>query len=129
METFGPNTDAVNGVIERASQLTAAEAEQLAAAWEDARHVSWDAARHAVDERHAAWADVWEAVWEAGLDFESSAAWNAAWNAAGAPAGYAAQATVVRDLISDETYAIYAGPWEAVVGPIFPSNDDTPAQH
>lgn len=33
MKTFGPNTDAVSGLIERASKLTAAEAEKLDAAW------------------------------------------------------------------------------------------------
>ena len=122
----GPNADAVNGVIERASQITVADAEKLAAAWDDAGGIpwggtAWNAAQRAAasdPERRAARRDAqhaaWEATWVAG-----GAALDNAWIAARTAAREATQAAVVRDLISDEDYRELAGPWESVMGPIF----------
>lgn len=134
MENFGTNTDAVRNLIEQASKLTGTEAETLATVWDDA----WEAA--ALD----AWR-AWDAAWAAARDAAVGAALDDAWasariaaglaagDAAGGdarpPAGDAAQAAVVHGLISDEQYQILAGPWESVMGPIFPSDTDTPAQH
>lgn len=130
MENFGTNTGAVNGVIERAAQLTGTEVETLATVWDEA----WEAA--ALD----AWR-AWDAAWAAARDAAVGAALDDAWadarhaagDAAGGdarpPAGDAAQAAVVHGLISDEQYQILAGPWESVIGPVFPSDTDTPTQH
>ena len=57
------------------------------------------------------------AAWDAARD----AAWDAARAAARAAAlaaARAAAAVVVRDLITPEQYALLAGPWESVMGPI-----------
>ena len=133
METFGPNTEAVNGVTERASKLTAGEAEKLAAmlgvaeaselnaAW----HAAWDAVL--VDgTRLVAWNaagdDAWVAAWDAAWDAAGDDARDSSWEAARAAARDAAQAAVVRDLISDADYRTLAGPWEAVMGPVFPQH-------
>ena len=83
---LGPNGREVAAVVERARSLTGGEAKLLDAAWSAA----WSAARSAA--RSAAW----------------DAAWDAAWSAA--------RALVVRDLISEQHFAILTGPWAAVMG-------------
>lgn len=119
-ETY-PNADAVNGLIERAGKLSAAEAEKLATAWDAVGVAAWE----------PAWEEAVSAAWglaqgtPAGI--ARSAAWRAvrnakrglAWGAAEDAAEDAALAAVVRDLISDQHYQALAGPWESVMGPVF----------
>jgi hypothetical protein len=141
METFGTSTDAVNGIIERAANLTAEEAEKLEAAWAGSCGPAWD----------TAWDTAWDAALDAALEAEwdaadawnaaGDAAWYAAWDAAGGhrstpawvaarlAAGDAAQAAVVRDLISDEHYRTLAGAWESVMGSVFPSDTGAPPRY
>lgn len=117
MKIDGPNADAVNSVVERAKKITAAEAKKLAAARYAALDSAWDVARR------AAWSNARRGAWDA--------AGGAAWNAAGGngriavrgAAGDAAQAAVVRDLISDAHFQALAGPWESVMGPIFKKDE------
>lgn len=134
MKNFGPNTDAVNGVIEQAKKITAAEAEKLAAAWDairdTAQHDSWDSTRVPIwlaARVPALGRTVRDAAWGAALATEAAAAryspWGIAWGTAGHAAGYAAQAAAVRDLIPEEDYETLVGPWESVMGPIFPEDE------
>ena len=110
---LGPNADAVIGLLDRASQITGAEAGKLAAAWNVA-DAAWAATREAAVGASR------EAAWDAAGDAACYDAWRAtATYAAGDAAREAARAAVVRDLISDEHYQTLAGPWESVMGPIF----------
>lgn len=131
MKTFGPNTDAVNRVVERAKKITAEEAKKLADAWDalgfDRRRVTcyvaseytWAAARSAsrIDVLNDALDDVRRAVWDA-AGATGCHALDVSWEITPVIASYAAQAAVLRDLISDEDYKTLAGPWELVMGPI-----------
>lgn len=98
--TLGPNADAVMSLVDKGSQITLTEARKLNATWNAtraaARDAAWEAARE--DAREAAWEAAWYIAWEV------------------------AQAAVVRDLISDKHYKALAGPWESMMGPIFPSD-------
>jgi hypothetical protein len=132
-DAHGPQTSAIEALIERARRLTGGELTALAAAWDvaardaavAARIVAWAAARmnasrHAWDAviaaRHAAMTAVRVAARDARY---------AAWATAGDAAGAAALALAVRDLIPDDAYRTLTGPWAEVIGPAHP-NDLTP---
>jgi hypothetical protein len=106
---YGPNTPAVEAVIERAGRLTPAEAESLVtsriADRTADRDAAWDAARDAA--WYAAWDDARSAAWEAARDSSWDFAWVVVWDAV--------IAEMVRDLISDEHYETLMGPWKSVV--------------
>jgi hypothetical protein len=104
---YGPNTPAVEAVIERAGQLTPAEAESesLYAAWTPDRAAARRAARGTVWD--AAREDAWGVAW--------SAAWHASRDAAWVSVRDAVLAELVRDLISGEHYETLTGPWKSVV--------------
>lgn len=54
----------------------------------------------------------WDAVWEATWNAARVAAWNAAWNAA-RDATWAAEALVVRDLITKDEFEVLVEPMRA----------------
>lgn len=120
---WGPGEEPEIGLIDRAAQITAAEAKQLAAEWRrtgvadraalaDARAALADARRAALE---AAPRAAWRAAW-----FDAATAWEAAEAARAAD-----RAALVRDLISDEHYQALAGPWESVMGPIFETSKES----
>jgi len=116
---LGPNGREVAAIIARVALLTRDEIRRLASARGVARDAAEDAARA------AAWAAAEDAPRAAGGDAALAAARDAAGNAAakaagaaGAAARGAALAALVRDLVTPEQYALLAGPWESVVGPI-----------
>jgi hypothetical protein len=98
---LGPNGEQVAAFIERLWTLTPEQARSLDAAWSAAwaAWAAWDAAR--------------AAAWAAG-DAARDAARAAAWAAARAAAWAAARAIVVRDLITEEQYAILTRPFRDV---------------
>ena len=119
-----PNTDVVNGLVNRAKKITEAEAEKLAAAWDaawgDERADAWDATWADTDAAWAGWCTFWDA-WVAGA--EGGAARNTAWIGVRAATLAAVQAVAACDLISDKDYETLVGPWESVMGPIFKGVD------
>lgn len=108
MSAYGPNSEAVAALIERARRLTADKEWSLSVAWE-AGTERWQAARAAA--REAAW-DARREAWAAA---RAATPWNAAWAAAGAVED-AALALVVRDLIIPAQFEVLYGPWREVVG-------------
>jgi len=105
---FGPNTAAVQAILDRAAQLTPDEVEKIGVALDSDGDVMY-----AVE----------YAVWESIRDTARYTAWRAtlreAWNAAsGPPRGAvtcAALAEVTRDLISQDHYNLLMAPWRAAV--------------
>jgi len=89
-QAFGPNGEQVVRLIARAALLTKDEASRLDAARDAARDAACDAARDAACD--AAWDATCDAAWDATL------------------------ACVVRDRLTDDQFAILAGPWTSVMG-------------
>jgi hypothetical protein len=106
---YGPNTPAVEALIERAGQMTAAEAESLDISWSDLRASARYAALDAVWD--AAWSAAWDAVWDAVWAAARDAAWGVAWGAV----RDAVLGEFSRDLITVEHYETLMGPWKSVV--------------
>jgi len=112
-DRFGPNTEAIEAIIERLKTMTVDEAEALGSAWNSAwnsaRVAARDAARDAAwnSARYAAWDSVWDAAWDAARDLVWDAAWDAAWDAI--------LALLVRDKITPEQFDILYGPWKQVM--------------
>lgn len=88
---YGPNTEAVQSIIDRISTLTEDECNRLGAAWEAAYDASWDAARYAA----------MDAAWDAGWGAAMGAAWDAAYGAAEGAAWYAAWDAVLATVTYD----------------------------
>ena len=113
---YGPNTEAVQAIIDRIPTLTEDEVNRLEAAWDAAwaasRHASWDAARSA--DWAADWAAAWDAAWAASRYAYWDAARSAAWDAI--------IATVTYDLATETgPYTIaqrdlLLAPWVSVCG-------------
>jgi hypothetical protein len=125
MSEYGPNSEAVQSVIEQAKRLPKYNAEDRdqwvaardarvavrVAAREAAWVAAWQAARDARDAAwQAAWVAAWDAVWDAAGDAVWEASGDAAWDAS-----WAADATVVRDLITDAQYQTLTAPWQVWV--------------
>ena len=131
VETYGPNSAAVEALIRRAQALTATEADAFFAARVAAQDAAWQAARHTA--RHTARYAAWDAVWyaaqdaaqDAVLDAARYAARNAAWVAARYAARDAAAALVVRDLVTHDHYTILTSQWASVIGPAHPDDEVT----
>ena len=112
---LGPQGEYIAALIDRSGRLTGTQMNQLSiagaaaesAAWDAAESAAWDAAKAAV--RDAAKAAVRDAAWYT--------AWDAAWDAA--------EALLVRDLISTEHYDTLTRSWRTIIGPIHPDDDDT----
>ena len=121
---YGPNTEAVQSVIDRISTLTEDECKQLAAARvaarDEARGAAWGAALYAA--RRAAWDEARGAAWDATWDASRSAARAAARDASIDAVRAAILATVTYDLATiDGHYTIaqrdrLMAPWVSVCG-------------
>jgi hypothetical protein len=140
-DAHGPQTSAVEALIERAGKLTPSELAALAATWTDA----WSAK----DATSDAWCAAWDTV-DAARDAMSaagyaardavaaarSAAGYAAWtaratlgdgwcgrDAAMAATGDAALALATRSELARKHYLTLTGPWGEIVGPVHPDDD------
>jgi len=133
---YGPNTAAVQSIIDRIPTLTEDEIKRLDAAWyaatDAARYAAIDAAMYAARDaamyatRDAAMYAAWDAAWEATRDAATDATWYAARYAARYAAIDAAReatlATVTYDLATvDGPYTIaqrdlLLAPWVEVCG-------------
>jgi len=125
---YGPNTEAVQSLIDRIPALTDTEITNLASAWDAARDAAWDAAWDAA--RYEAWYaaryEAWYAARGAVSDAARGAARGAAWDAvryeARGAAWDAVLATVIYDLATiDGPYTIahrtlLMAPWVEVCG-------------
>ena len=106
--TYGPNTAAVQAIIDRIPTLTEDEVNRRGAVW----NAVWNAARY------AAWGAARDAARYAAID----AAWGAAWDAAWDAIRDALLATVTYDLATiDGPYTIaqrdlLLAPWVEVCG-------------
>ena len=107
---FGPNTEAVEALLERASQLTDDEVDRLEAAWlttwSGKRDSAWDAVLEVArndDTRRRATTIARGAV----LTTAPNWVWDALWGAA--------CALVVKNLITDAQFNVLYGPWASVV--------------
>lgn len=93
---YGPNTEAVQSVVDRIPALTEDECKQLAAVW--------NAAYYAADD--AAWYAAYGAAWGAAMDAAYNAANDAAYDAARGAAWYASRAAILAmvtyDLATDD---------------------------
>ena len=113
---YGPNTEAVQSIIDRIPTLTEDECKQLTAAWEAAYDAAWEAAYGAT--WGAARVAAWYAAWDTARDAAYGAAIDAAWGAA----RDAVLATVTYDLATiDGPYTIaqrdlLLAPWVSVCG-------------
>ena len=117
-DTYGPNTVAVQAVLDHIPTLTLDKLDRLAKARYAAqspaqsavRDAAWCAAREAAREaRSAVWPArqaAWYAVWEA-LHAARPGALSAAWLAI----ADIVMAVLVRDLISPEHFAVLVKPW------------------
>ena len=107
---YGPNTEAVQSVIDRISTLTTDEYKQLGAAWNAAYDTAWEAGYDAA----------WEAVHDAAREADCYAAWEAVYGAANVAARDAVLATVTYDLATEEGFYTIAqrdlllAPWVEV---------------
>ena len=128
-ETLGPQGAAVAAIIERARRLTREEIALLAARTDTsaartdtsaARNSAWDAAQNSV--RTSAWAAAGSAAENALRDVARNPAWgrrgDPAWGRQGDAAATAvkdaAQATLVRDLVSTRHYNALMKPWRVI---------------
>ena len=135
-EAFGPQGEALIAYLTLLPTLTQTQWDAVArdaardaarkAAWRAARDAAWSAARSAAWSTawSAAWSTAWSAAWDAARSTARSAAWSAAWDAARDAARSAAQAAawsadgaaeaiIVRDLISDEHFRVLTAPMRA----------------
>ncbi len=114
---FGPNSAAVEAMLERLSRATRDELEVFTDARTGVRGTIWETARRAIKGNNAAGARAaaWDALWKAFPD--GGAAWDFAWHPGAPVAWYAIQAVLVRDLISSEHFGTLTGPWREVFGP------------
>jgi hypothetical protein len=115
---FGPNGEAVAKLIERASSLTAEEAEQLSVAWNDSEHVFWEDAsvRNSWDDVwnvhvDAAWDAAWHAAWHVKRSSRRGSTWEGVWCATWS----AVLALVARDRFSEDYFNTLYGPWASVM--------------
>ena len=101
---YGPNTEAVQAIIDRISTLTKDEIDRLSAAWDAAYdatwNAAWNAARNAAYDaaRHAAWNATRNATWKAPRNEDWSAAYDEACDAAWS----ATLVTVTYDLATED---------------------------
>ena len=129
---YGPNTLAVQSIIDRIPTLTYAEVNRLgatwAAVWDAARDAFWSAAWYAARgaandaandaNRGAVWSAAWDAARDAAIDASRGADWYAAWYAG----RDAIIATLTYDLATiDGPYTIVQrdlllAPWVEVCG-------------
>jgi hypothetical protein len=131
---YGPQTEAILALIERAGHLTGGEVAALAAAWTAA----WDvAARSAMDAARDAWAatrvaardtvwDAWAAAWSVGVAVGDAV--GDAWSAAMATWA-AALALATRDRLDRTAYDALTGPWGEVIGQAHPDDPDRRGRH
>ena len=118
MSRYGPNTEAVEALIEKVKTITPEQAETLAIIWERSNNCAgewdevWMRAIHASEGRRGEWEAAWNAIgmfrkrtYEMGGRAVECAAWEAA------------AALVVKDLISEDDFNILYGPWASVMEP------------
>ena len=104
MSRYGPNTEAVEALIEKIKTITPEQVEAvLDATWETGWNAALDAARNAALD--VAWTATWAAARNAALD--------AAYDAAREPV----LVLVVKDLITPEQFDLLYGPWASVMEP------------
>ena len=108
-EVFGPQSEHVVALLDRARHLTPDEASALADAWDNA----WDNARD------AAWYVAWDAAWCDGLDDGLGDGLDDARDAV----RDTVLALVVRDLITADCYDTLTWPWREAIGPIHPEDE------
>ena len=93
---YGPNSDAVEKIIERAKVMAKGEVHRIADAW---RLVADD------------WYDAYDDAWGAWVDQDTGDALDA-WDAIHG----AILAEFTRDLITPAQYDLLIGPWRTVIG-------------
>jgi len=108
---FGPNTVAVQAIIDRAKTLTPVEMERMYAAAGAVRFAALDDAGDVAS--YAARDRDWPTVWDA-----AARAVGAEHVGVAAVVGETALAELVRDLISEDHYNLLMTPWRAVVRPV-----------
>ena len=117
---YGPNTAAVQSIIDRIPTLTDDEIKRLGAAWDAAWDASRSAARDAV--AGASWYAAMHASRYAAMHAAWDAAWGAAWDASRSAAMSTVLATVTYDLATETgPYTIaqrdmLLAPWIEVCG-------------
>jgi len=127
-DRFGPNTEAIEVIVERIKRMTVDEAEALAASWyrginaagktsgsaagRAARNAAEDAARKAARDTLAA---EWDFVWYAVKNAAKNAEWVAEWGGAREAAWEAALALLVKDQITPKQFGWLYGPWASVM--------------
>ena len=106
MDKYGPNTEAVEALIEKIKTITPEQVEAvLDATWETGWNAALDAARNAALD--VAWTATWAAARNAALD--------AAYDAAREPVLDAILATFTKGIISDKNFAFLYNPWASVM--------------
>ena len=116
MSRYGPNTEAVEALIEKVKTITPEQAETLAIIWERSNNCAdewdevWLRAIHASEGRRGEWEAAWDAIgmfrkrtYEMGGHAVEHAAWEAT------------AALVVKDLISAEDFDILYRAWASVM--------------
>jgi hypothetical protein len=110
---YGPQTEAVLALVERAGRLTFSELAALADARAAAGAAAWA----------TAWAIAQAAMWAADRDAIWAAARIAIWDARAAVVD-AVLALVMRDKLPPEHYRVLTGPWALVVGRVHPDDPE-----
>ena len=108
MSRYGPNTEAVEALIEKIKTITPEQAEKLFAAWNiitnpDLEIAMYEAVEDTNDEH---WSDARQAAIEA-MPSDASRAWDTIWDAL--------IALVVRGRVSEEYFDLLYGPWASVM--------------
>lgn len=107
---YGPNTAAVERMLERLRRAAGEELRRLAEAKAAAGVAEWEAARDAA----------WEAFWDVASSkrADQDGYWDGvAWDGAWPSAWLATFAIIMGDLLSPEHIADLTGPWRETFGP------------
>lgn len=117
-QRYGPNTTAVEAVIERCRTLTASEAMRLDAVPSTVLDAALDALPGTVQLPSAEWDyDAWDNAWDdAWYAARGTGRGGPVWPAAANAAAEAAIALVMRDSITPERFDILTAPWVSVMG-------------
>lgn len=129
---YGPQTEAVLALVERAQALTGDEITALGTAWEAVRDKARDAAWAAADAAQAAAGAAAGAAWNV-TGADGGAAWAAAWDtarhadwsvtrAARAAVVDAALALATRGELAPKHYDDLTRSWARIVGPAHPDD-------
>lgn len=109
--TYGPNTEAVQSIINCIPTLTKDEVNRLGATWSAARRAAWSTAKRAA--RDEAGSEARDEAWGEARDEAWGATWNEAWSEAKDATRYAAWGAAIDALLATVTYdlATETGPY------------------